>query len=143
MSHTLTEILTLETEQCCVCGCVFAMPTSMKKQRLDDGKLFYCPSGHNQHYTDSLSKKLEEERQKVVNLNIRNAELAGKLERAETARASAVEKKKKIEIRVKNGVCPCCNRTFQNLGRHMQTKHRGDPSYKFRVDKLAAKVKKS
>lgn len=25
--------------------------------------------------------------------------------------------------RVKNGVCPCCNRSFQNLKRHMNTKH--------------------
>jgi hypothetical protein len=24
---------------------------------------------------------------------------------------------------VANGVCPCCNRTFQNLARHMAGKH--------------------
>ncbi|WP_165394478.1 helix-turn-helix domain-containing protein [Pseudoxanthomonas winnipegensis] len=25
--------------------------------------------------------------------------------------------------RVMNGVCPCCNRTFENLRRHMHDKH--------------------
>lgn len=25
--------------------------------------------------------------------------------------------------RVGNGVCPCCNRTFQQLARHMEAKH--------------------
>jgi hypothetical protein len=25
--------------------------------------------------------------------------------------------------RVSAGVCPCCNRTFQNVARHMKTKH--------------------
>lgn len=33
---------------------------------------------------------------------------------------------RKVKDRVKNGVCPCCNRTFVNLQRHMHTKH---PSY--------------
>lgn len=31
--------------------------------------------------------------------------------------------KTRIKNRVKNGVCPCCNRTFENLARHMQAKH--------------------
>tara|TARA_Y100000310_G_scaffold338946_1_gene430083 strand:- start:1163 stop:1354 length:192 start_codon:yes stop_codon:yes gene_type:complete len=29
----------------------------------------------------------------------------------------------KLKNRAKAGVCPCCNRTFQNLSRHMETKH--------------------
>ena len=29
----------------------------------------------------------------------------------------------KLKNRVKNGVCPCCNRTFVNLLRHMKSKH--------------------
>lgn len=31
----------------------------------------------------------------------------------------------RIKNRVGNGVCPCCNRSFGNLHRHMQTKHPG------------------
>jgi hypothetical protein len=29
----------------------------------------------------------------------------------------------RVKKRVANGVCPCCMRTFQNLARHMTTKH--------------------
>jgi len=29
----------------------------------------------------------------------------------------------KLKKRVTNGVCPCCHRSFQNLRRHMATKH--------------------
>lgn len=29
----------------------------------------------------------------------------------------------RVTRRIKAGVCPCCTRTFQNLARHMHTKH--------------------
>ena len=28
-----------------------------------------------------------------------------------------------VKARVAHGVCPCCNRTFKQLARHMKTKH--------------------
>lgn len=30
---------------------------------------------------------------------------------------------RKLKIRVGRGVCPCCNRTFADLARHMSSKH--------------------
>lgn len=30
---------------------------------------------------------------------------------------------RKVKIRVGRGVCPCCNRSFENLRRHMESKH--------------------
>ena len=30
---------------------------------------------------------------------------------------------KRMRERVMNGVCPCCNRTFQNLREHMKSEH--------------------
>ncbi len=29
----------------------------------------------------------------------------------------------KVKKRAANGVCPCCNRTFSDLARHMKAKH--------------------
>lgn len=48
---------------------------------------------------------------------------------AETLVAEVERLRKALEIkkRVGNGVCPCCNRTFENLSRHMSCKH---PEYK-------------
>lgn len=109
------------TEECCSCGIPFAMTKDFQRRRLNDHKLFYCPSGHSQHYTGkSEAQKLREQLEKTQ----RNLE-------AESGRAALLEQHRnqvsrsygKMRERVKNGVCPCCNRTFQNLLQHMRTEH--------------------
>lgn len=84
---------------------------------------FYCPNGHQQHYSKSEAQKLREQletrdrelrKSKCETLNERNAKLAVEAEKAKVERKLA---------RVKRGVCPCCNRSFNNLQRHMATKH--------------------
>lgn len=40
---------------CCVCGTVFTMADSIYHQRKRDGKVFFCPNGHSQIFTNSLS----------------------------------------------------------------------------------------
>lgn len=89
--------------------------------------MFYCPNGHGQHYTiseiDKLKKQLAETdaslgyyRGRVENLNS---------EKDHYKRVAAANKGQvtKMKNRAANGVCQCCNRTFQNLQRHMATKH--------------------
>lgn len=44
-------------------------------------------------------------------------------EHSNRALRGVVTKKRKQLARVQNGVCPCCNRHFANLERHMTTKH--------------------
>ncbi len=43
---------------------------------------------------------------------------------AEKALKSEITKRRKIEKRVANGVCSCCNRQFSDLHAHMKTKHK-------------------
>ena len=110
-----------ETEQCCTCGMSFAMTTDFMRRRRDDRKPFYCPSGHSQHYTGKTeAQKLKDElERKQRDLEAANAmTLAAEVERARIAKAH-----NKMRARVMNGVCPCCNRTFQNLMAHMKTEH--------------------
>lgn len=99
----------------------FGMTQDFKKRRLNDREYFYCPSGHPQHYTGkSEAQKLKDqlsEKQRLLE--------------AETGRAHMLQHQRdevsrtydKMRTRVKNGVCPCCDRTFQNLLEHMKTKH--------------------
>lgn len=118
----------LSTEICCNCGMVFAMPSDFQRRRRDDHKLLYCPSGHKQHYTGAteaqkLQRKLEQ----------REAELSNAQARANHAAAqrdSIAKAHKKMRVRISNGVCPCCNRSFDNLRQHMKTQHAdyGSPS---------------
>lgn len=38
-------------------------------------------------------------------------------------RQAAENERDRLKLRSKNGCCPCCKRNFQNLQRHMRTKH--------------------
>lgn len=110
-----------EIEHCCNCGMAFAMTTDFQKRRLKDRKSFYCPSGHGQHYTGrSEAQKLRAELRRANNRADEMQQQAAK----EGQRAASISRSyKRVRDRVKNGVCPCCNRTFDNLARHMKTKH--------------------
>jgi DNA-binding XRE family transcriptional regulator len=102
------------TELCCNCGMAFAMTSDFKLRRRNDHQSFYCPAGHGQHYTGkSEEQKLREQLE---------AE-SGRAALLEQERAEAEKKYRRIRDRVKNGVCPCCNRTFQGLLNHMRTEH--------------------
>lgn len=111
----------LETLTCCSCAMVFAMPKDFMRQRRDDHKMFYCPAGHDQHYTGEteaqrLKRELERKGEMLDNANAR-------ANRAEHERQAIAKAHRKMRARVMNGVCPCCNRTFQNLMNHMRTEH--------------------
>lgn len=129
---TFTEYqnITYVTEKCCRCGVFFAMESQFHQQRRDHGAQFYCPNGHNQMYSKSRISELEEQlaeksRQlttsKCETLSERNARLSAETAlAAEQLRREIAQRKLR---RVKNGVCPCCKRSFHNLREHMKTKH--------------------
>lgn len=125
-AETFAGYSTLETEVCATCGVLFAMPELMVTRRREDGRDFYCPNGHVLHYgaeNEKLKRELEQERD-------RNASLSARLdqERAHSRALRGVVTKTKrrlsaVEQRAAGGVCPCCNRPFVQLSRHMKTKH--------------------
>ena len=61
---TAWTALSYIVEQCCVCGVRFAMEGYFVAERKKTKDLFYCPNGHQQHYTtseaDELRKQLAE-----------------------------------------------------------------------------------
>jgi len=111
----------LETETCSNCGIVFAMPVDYQRRRRKDHKSFYCPAGHGQHYTGATEEqKLKRE------LERRESELTDARDRANrlmAERDAAAKTHRKMRTRVANGVCPCCNRSFENLRNHMKSQH--------------------
>lgn len=125
---TYADTIGFITVSCYKCGVLFGMTQKLQKQRLTDRKLFFCPNGHDQHYFGpSEESKLKDELARKESM----------LE-AERARASTLQTERdavsrahsRMRSRVMNGVCPCCNRTFQNLLRHMQTEHAGELNLK-------------
>jgi len=112
------------TVLCGECGVPFAMTEEFRAGKLRDRTVFYCPSGHPRVYTgkteaQKLQEQLDRERQVREAAEQRALRMQG--ERDQVAKAH-----KRMRTRVMNGVCPCCNRTFQNLLRHMQTEHQGE-----------------
>lgn len=124
---TTTVIVTLVAETCCNCAVVFGITEGQRDRLRRTGDWFYCPNGHRQHYTkteaDLLKERLarvEQERDRARANAVHYRDQADAEERAHRATKGQVAKLRK---RVANGVCPCCNRTFANVGRHMKTKH--------------------
>lgn len=114
----------------CWCGTVHAVPSELRDYQLRqhrDGRQVievYCPLGHT--YTPAgegeaakLQRRLQAEREAVARARAQRdqAEASLKAQKAATTRAKK---------RHAAAVCPCCQRSFVQLRRHMATKH---PNY--------------
>lgn len=117
---------------CYLCGVLFGIEGGYDERRRKDHKSFFCPNGHSQAYVGP--SQAERERDAAVaerdaaralaereSRRRRNAEITAEHER----RSAAAHKgwATRIRNRIKNGVCPCCNRSFANVRRHIETKH--------------------
>lgn len=107
--------------QCCNCGIDFAVTKDFEQRRRDDHKLFYCPNGHSQLFTGITAKQKLERDLERTELDLQRARIAQR--QAESDRENIAKAHRKMRARIMNGVCPCCNRTFQNLRDHMKTQH--------------------
>jgi hypothetical protein len=115
------KTITMVTETCCNCGVVFGMPSDLAEVLQNDpNKYFYCPNGHSQHYMKSREQRLREEAERK--LRDKENELIQAANRRLEMERDLKKANNKLK-RVSKGVCPCCNRTFQNLAEHMKTQH--------------------
>lgn len=126
-TFTLAHQSDLYVLDCASCGLVFAIPKTMEARRRKDGIAFYCPNGHSNRWFET-----EEDRQR------KRAEAAARSltwekQRRDQAEAEAKHMRsvaaghkgahQRTKNRIAKGVCPCCNRQFVNLERHMQGQH--------------------
>ena|ERR1035438_6208226 len=115
----------MESLTCCNCGILFGVPDPWVKCRREDKASFYCPNGHSQSFRESTSDKLRREKESsALAFQAQINDVSHRLLVAEKERDSELRKRRKIEKRIAAGVCPCCNRTFEDLHRHMVTKHK-------------------
>lgn len=112
---------------CYSCRIAFAVAADVRARWREKGSTFYCPNGHDQHYCESdvqkLRKQLERtERERTWAQDNAKSE---RLAREATERRLIGQKSAKTRLRnrIKNGVCPCCTRSFINLREHIKTKH--------------------
>lgn len=122
-------------ETCYTCKVEFGLPARVYQTltEMAEKGTFYCPYGHSQHYVsgESEAEKLRRERDQLkqrvaewqdqANLEAERHKETSKI--LATTRGMLTKTRK----RVAGGLCPCCNRHFTALERHMHTKH---PDYK-------------
>lgn len=121
---TIEATTTLEVIECGVCHIHFAMPKWMYRDRLSDKGWFWCPSGHQIHYMGERdSDKVQRLAGQLDQARTVANDLRARLDYQQRATKANATRLRKLKTRVSNGVCPCCNRTFQNLQRHMASKH--------------------
>ena len=119
--ETITEFY---IETCFSCGCEFAMTMDFYKNRQRMKDTFYCPAGHSQHYTGKSDIQLRREaeaRERAALDQLQAAEAETKRVKRELKQTQAEQNRQ--AQRSRGGVCPCCDRSFVQLARHMKTKH--------------------
>lgn len=117
----LTTTETLITETCCNCAVLFAIPKYLQDQLRDSHDKFYCPNGHGQSYLSKSDAELANERADRLAAQVKM--VGQRLERERKSHSATKGKVTKLKNRIANGVCPCCNRTFANVARHMASQH--------------------
>lgn len=138
---TITEYVTLQKVECGRCGGVYAITDRHYEWCREHSEFWHCPyceTGWGFDHDDSPLAKAKREAEAQKRRAEQAARRAASAElRADRERDRANGYKgvmRKTQKRVANGVCPCCNRSFENLRRHMETKHPDyDPSASLRV----------
>ena len=110
----------LEATSCCTCGIQFGVPPYFIENARKNAGTLYCPNGHRLGWSKTEVEKLREQ-------------LAAEKAATEWQRARANRLEKdlqsqkgqttKLKNRIAKGVCPCCQRSFTALARHIKTKH--------------------
>jgi len=127
----MTTIVTnMVTIYCYKCGIAFCVTKDFDEKNLEHrANNFYCPAGHQQHYIGKSDLDKMKERLRRSELETEQAEKELKAtRRSRTALKSEITKTKN---RIAQGACPCCNRHFMNIQRHMKSKH---PDYAEKKD---------
>ena len=120
-------------ESCWKCKVNHSFPMHIYKAAQERaGELqVYCPNGHPWVYKskqnirdeDALRQERDRLRQQLAQ---KDDEIQRQKDLKEREHNRVIALKgviTKTKNRVSAGVCPCCNRTFQNLARHMTAKH--------------------
>lgn len=119
---TITLETTLSPIDCIHCGMVFAVPKDWHRERRNNHRDFYCPGCRGSMHYPGKSEEEKLRAQLAHQREISDAR-AEQLKKKEYQVRAAKGKLTKFKKRVGKGTCPCCNRHFQNLARHMASKH--------------------
>lgn len=124
---TYATNVTLVVFTCGDCGVPYGLPRDYVERRREDGRSYYCPNGHSLSYhqtkADKLQCELEQERNRRARAQARADREQARADHTEQRRVAQKAATTRARKRHAAGVCPACQRTFQNVQRHMVTQH--------------------
>ncbi len=126
---TITLETQLVTHDCGTCSGTYAINARFDREKRAKGGSWYCPYCRaSWSYTESDVSRLQKQLKRAEELRIRERQAHDQtkadLRETELKRRAEKSAKTRIQNRVERGVCIHCNRTFQDLQRHMATKHK-------------------
>lgn len=122
---------------CCRCSVPFGLDASSHTHLRRSSQTFYCPYGHQQHFAqgkseaEKLQDQLDRERRARQRIEQDRAYQVDAREAAERRASAYKGQVTRLRNRAKAGICPCCNRHFSQLERHMASKH---PDFRVAVE---------
>jgi hypothetical protein len=126
--HTYASDADLTVMCCPVCGVNYAIPQTMQAAARSAGErkiTWFCPNGHDLGYNGP--SEVEKERDRVTSelqyQRDRSGRLAAEVDQTKAKLRAQKGATTKAKRRHAAGLCPCCNRTFQQITRHMATQH--------------------
>lgn len=135
-----TIVETFRVVSCYTCSLRFGITSELYKRAVTDAQgSIFCPAcGNRTRWCESDDQKRIKELNEKLALSqqqLRNSQQQAMNEMSRRSAAEEAAKKAERKLkRVNAGVCPCCNRTFQNLAQHMSLKHPGQENKYAEVD---------
>lgn len=121
INYTVGTTIEFSQLVCGGCGIPYYVPSEWMKVKVNEKASFNCPNGCDRVFTGkSEAEKVKDKYEQLLReKNQLQKVLENKI-------MDTIVEKRKVEDqlkRVHKGVCPCCNRTFSDLQKHMKTKH--------------------
>lgn len=122
---TITESVQLTVINCGRCGGTYAINEFYRAQRQENGGGWHCPyCDCTWGFFGKTDNQLLKERLDASKRELEETQARLRAEKCLALNNAALRAKAERKLaRVNRGVCPCCNRSFQNLKNHMRTKH--------------------
>lgn len=124
---TLTYTGTMEIHSCPSCHMDYAAPEAFFRRISEGGGSWYCPQGHSVEFTTSHAEEMRKLQQQLDRQKSRTRHLEDQYEAAQLSARSYKGHVTRIKNRIANGVCPFCNRSFENVRNHMKSEHPKEP----------------
>lgn len=127
--YTITDKITIVVWTCPVqgCGVRYGLDNDYADDLRRKGGGYYCPNGHWLSWSESEADKLRGQLKSARSdaAYWRDRMVDEQKDHQDTKNRERAQKaaKTRLKNRVSKGVCPCCNRHFANVARHMKTQH--------------------